>query len=220
MLTKHQKLRAHATVGFSTQWFHCELSRSLSLAEFTERALKEEQAALERWLDAQGAGPATSEDDGLFLYLDSASDLKHEFPALARGALVITIVALFEAFLARQAQATAAFCGYPGKPNGLRGLGRKLEFLETQAAVQLPKQSEYWHGMKVVEKLRHLLVHSEGRLPEDNPELRFLFESEGIAVDESDRISLTPSSIEWVAETLGTLANEIDDAIRRSIGVP
>ena len=220
MLTRHQKLRAHATVGLSTQWFHCELSRSLSWVEFTERALKEEQSALERWLDAQDVGLATSEDEGLFLYLDSASDLKHTFPGLARGALVITIVALFEAFLARQVRAAGALCSYPGETNGLRGLRRKLEFLENHAAVQLPKQSEYWHGMKVVEKLRHLLVHSEGRLPEATPELRSLFEREGIAIDENDRISLTPSSIEWVAETLGALANEIDDAIRRSIGVP
>jgi hypothetical protein len=220
MLTKHQKLRAHAAVGLSTQWFHRELSHSLSLAEFTERTLKEGQAALEWWLDAQDAGSATPEDEGLFLYLDSASDLKHTFPQLARGALVITIVALFEAFLARQAQVAGVLCSYADKANGLRGLRRKLEFLETYATVQLPKQSEYWHGMTVVEKLRNLLVHSEGRLSKDNPELRSLFKREGISVDENDLISLTPSSIEWVAETLGTLANEIDDAIRRSIGVP
>lgn len=220
MLTRHQRLRAHAAVGFVTQWFHYELSRFLSLAEFTECALKDEQIALQSWLDAHEAGSAAEEADGLFLYLDDASDLKHVFPDLARGALVVAIVALFEAYLARQARAAGVWSGCAEKADDLRGLQRNVDFLETRASVRLPKQSDYWQGMRAIEKLRHLLVHSEGRVPEHNPGLRSSLEREGISIGEHGRIVLTRSSIVWVTETLGTLANEIDAAIRSSIGVP
>jgi hypothetical protein len=207
-------------VGFSTQWFHYELSHFLSLAEFTERGLEEEQAEFQKWLDAQDARLDTKDTDGLFLYLNDASELKHTFPVLVRGALFVAIVSLFEAFLARQSRAAGAWCGYPAEANRLRGLSRQLDFLETCAGVSLPKQSDYWQGMRIIEKVRHLLVHSEGRLPENNAELRVVLERDGFSVGEHDQILFSRSAIEWEAETLGTLANEIDDAIRLAIGVP
>jgi hypothetical protein len=220
MLTRHQRLRAHAAVGFSTQWFHHELSHCHLLAEFTERTLEKEQAALQTWLNAQDAGLDTQDTDGLFLYLDDPSELKHIFPDLFRGALVVAIVSLFEAFLARQARAAGVWCGCPAEANRLRGLKRQLDFLETHAAVRLPKQSGYWQGMRTIEKVRHLLVHSQGRLPEGDEALRVLLEREGFSIDERDQILFPRAAIEWIAETLGTLANEIDNAIRSAIGAP
>ena len=220
MLTKHQRLRAHAAVGLSTQWFHHELSHFHSLAEFTERALEEEQAEFQAWFNARDSGLDTQRTGGLFLYLDDASELKHVYPALFRGALVVAIVSLFEAFLARQARAAGVWCGCPAETNRLRGLNRQLDFLETHAAVRLPKQSDYWQGMRTIEKVRHLLVHSQGRLPEADVALRDLLEHQGFSIDGQDQIQVPRAAIEWVAETLGTLAGEIDDAIRDAIGAP
>jgi hypothetical protein len=215
---KHQRTWAHAAVGLTTQWYHRELGQIQSFAHLAEHLLEREHSEFKAWLQAQDTGlEATGDQDFFDVYLDDVNQLSETLPSIARGALVVATFSLFESFVARLARVAAQWSGLSSGARKLRGLEDHLEFLRRIPSVRLPSDSSTWSDMRLIEKVRHRLVHAEGRISEDDTVLRPLLEAVGLSVNHRDQVVLTRAPIPWIAETLGELGNQLDSTLRTAI---
>ena len=157
------------TIDLTDAWLDFRFGELLDTVKLSERLLKEESAAFKARVNAMAAEMSEEAREEFYEFMgDEYWQIHERFPNILRRALFLYCYAEIEAYLNRMCHIAQRQYGLDlplSKVTG-KGIERAKLYLTKVAGVAFPSDSREWRELTNYNKLRNVLAHSEGRLPD------------------------------------------------------
>ena len=148
--------------------------------------------------------------------IDRFNELSEEMPAILRTTVLVAAYSRLEALLLSLCDGFRGLKQLQLAPKDLRdsGIFAAKTYFTKVAHVSFPSDTSEWAEFQFVNKLRNILVHSDGRVKPTNDTLcDQIADDPRLSVTDSGYLQLTDAFVDQTLELIGRFANLVQKAV-------
>lgn len=198
-------------------WIRIGLDELSECSSSLESSMETEKKDLSNWIDKQLSKLTTEQKEEMAdWYSDDYWKIAEVIPNILRSSLFVSYYSFLESRLLVICQHLKQDHNYKLDPDDLRdtGIFRAKTYLKKVAGIKFPDNTRSWNEIVSYNRIRNLIVHDEGRVPEGSSAKKiesFIKKKKWLKIDNMNRISFPE---DFSAEVTKTLKDFIDEVIK------